>query len=153
MARLSGFHLKGGIGKTMLDLVYPVNSLYLTVGSENPATVLGGSWSKLTGGVLACAGTAGHAAAGAVGGSKKISVGQMPSHAHNVEWPKWTGTDGSPGNGFAYTGNTIIVASASVGGNAAHNNMPPWLAVYVWKRTGGSNSNVALCGEAVPYAA
>ena len=40
MARLSGFHLKGGIGKTMLDLVYPVNSLYLTVGSENPATVL-----------------------------------------------------------------------------------------------------------------
>ena len=190
MARLSGFHLKGGIGKTMLDLVYPVNSLYLTVGSENPATVLGGSWSKLTGGVLACAGTAGHAAAGAVGGSKKISVGQMPSHihsgtrsvtttlrenvegrntggeaahkltvnempshAHNVEWPQWTGTDGSPGNGFAYTGNTAIVASASVGGNAAHNNMPPWLAVYMWKRTGGGNRNVAPCGEAVPYAA
>ena len=36
MARLSGFHLEGGIGKTMLDLVYPVNSLYLTVGSESP---------------------------------------------------------------------------------------------------------------------
>lgn len=83
MARLSGFHLEGGIGKTMLDLVHPVNSLYLTVGSENPATVLGGSWAKLTGGVLACAGTAGYAAAGAVGGSKKISVGQMPSHIHS----------------------------------------------------------------------
>ena len=83
MARLSGLMLKGGIGKTMLDLVHPVNSLYLTVGSENPATVLGGSWAKLTGGVLACAGTAGYAAAGAVGGSKKISVGQMPSHIHS----------------------------------------------------------------------
>lgn len=34
MARLSGFHLEGGIGKTMLDLVYPVNSLYLTAGSS-----------------------------------------------------------------------------------------------------------------------
>lgn len=83
MARLSGFHLEGGIGKTMLDLVYPVNSLYLTVGSENPATVLGGSWAKLTGGVLACAGTSGYASAGATGGSKKISVGQMPSHIHS----------------------------------------------------------------------
>lgn len=31
MARLSGFHLEGGIDKTMLDLVRPVNSLYLTV--------------------------------------------------------------------------------------------------------------------------
>ena len=215
MARLSGFHLEGGIDKTMLDLVRPVNSLYLTVGSEDPNTVFGGTWVKLTGGVLACAGTAGYAAAGAVGGSKKISVGQMPSHihsgtrsvtsavnpatrwgdttwelvaagtflvagaasgtykvgntggeaahkltvnempshAHNVEWPQWTGTDGSPGNGFAYTGNTAIVASASVGGNAAHNNMPPWLAVYMWKRTGWGNRNVAPCGEAVPYAA
>lgn len=83
MARLSGFHLEGGIGKTMLDLVHPVNSLYLTVGSENPATVLGGSWAKLTGGVLACAGTSGYASAGATGGSKKISVGQMPSHIHS----------------------------------------------------------------------
>lgn len=83
MARLSGFHLDGGIGKTMLDLVHPVNSLYLTVGSENPATVLGGSWAKLTGGVLACAGTSGYASAGATGGSKKISVGQMPSHIHS----------------------------------------------------------------------
>lgn len=83
MARLRGFHLEGGIGKTMLDLVHPVNSLYLTVGSENPATVLGGSWAKLTGGVLACAGTSGYASAGATGGSKKISVGQMPSHIHS----------------------------------------------------------------------
>lgn len=83
MARLSGFHLEGGIGKTMLDLVYPVNSLYLTAGSENPATVLGGTWAKLTGGVLACAGTSGYASAGATGGSKKISVGQMPSHIHS----------------------------------------------------------------------
>lgn len=83
MARLSGLMLKGGIGKTMLDLVRPVNSLYLTVGSEDPNTVFGGTWVKLTGGVLACAGTAGYAAAGAVGGSKKISVGQMPSHIHS----------------------------------------------------------------------
>lgn len=41
MARLSGLMLKGGIDKTMLDLVRPVNSLYLTVGSEDPNTFSG----------------------------------------------------------------------------------------------------------------
>lgn len=96
MARLSGFHLEGGIGKTMLDLVYPVNSLYLTAGSENPATVLGGTWAKLTGGVLAAAGTSGYAAAGATGGSKKIGVSQMPRHTHTMmktNWQDWASND------------------------------------------------------------
>lgn len=96
MARLSGFHLEGGIGKTMLDLVYPVNSLYLTAGSENPATVLGGTWAKLTGGVLAAAGTSGYAAAGATGGSKKIGVSQMPQHTHTMtktNWQDWASND------------------------------------------------------------
>lgn len=84
MARLGGFHLEGGIDKTMLDLVRPVNSLYLTVGSEDPNTVFGGTWVKLTGGVLACAGTAGYAAAGAVGGSKKVAhpFGNKVCHDH-----------------------------------------------------------------------
>lgn len=84
MAKLSGFLLKGGIGKSMLDLVYPVNSLHLTVGSEDPNVVFGGTWTKLTGGVLACAGTSGYAAAGSVGGSGTISVSQMPSHTHTI---------------------------------------------------------------------
>lgn len=84
MAKLSGFLLKGGIGKSMLDLIYPVSSLYLTVGSEDPNVVFGGTWGKLTGGVLACAGTSGYAAAGSTGGSLKISVNQMPSHTHTI---------------------------------------------------------------------
>ena len=139
MARLSGFHLKGGIGKTMLDLVYPVNSLYLTVGSENPATVLGGSWAKLTGGVLACAGTAGYAAAGLTGGSKKISIAQMPSHTHEYygynsgagsatlkgSYPPWVAADDRY--------NWDMDACRATGGGADY--YPLHISVNVWKRT------------------
>lgn len=139
MARLSGFHLEGGIGKTMLDLVYPVNSLYLTVGSENPATVLGGSWAKLTGGVLACAGTAGYAAAGSTGGSKKIGIAQMPSHTHGYygynseagtttlrgSYPPWIAQDKKY--------NWDMDACRATGGGADY--YPLHISVNVWKRT------------------
>lgn len=132
MARLSGFHLKGGIGKTMLDLVYPVNSLYLTVGSENPATVLGGSWAKLTGGVLACAGTAGYAAAGSTGGSKKIGIAQMPSHTHEY---------------YGY--------NSDAGTTTLRGSYPPWIAQdkkYNWgmdacRATGGGQITTPIAAE------
>lgn len=67
---------------SLLDLVFPIGSTYMSMGSASPDTLFGGTWSKVTGGVLALAGTSGYAAAGAAGGSKKISVSQMPSHAH-----------------------------------------------------------------------
>lgn len=125
MARLSGFHLEGGIGKTMLDLVYPVNSLYLTAGSENPATVLGGTWTKLTGGVLAAAGTSGYAAAGATGGSKKIGVSQMPRHTHTMmktNWQDWASNDQGIKNRMC----VATGATAGVDGLGIVNNTGGW---------------------------
>lgn len=141
MARLSGFHLEGGIGKTMLDLVYPVNSLYLTAGSENPATVLGGTWAKLTGGVLAAAGTSGYAAAGATGGSKKISVSQMPRHTHTMmktNWQDWASNDQGIKNRMCVANGATAGADGlgivnNTGGGADY--IPLHLSVNVWKRT------------------
>ena len=69
---------------SLLDLVFPIGSTYMSMGSASPDTLFGGTWSKVTGGVLALAGTSGYAAAGAAGGSKKISVSQMPSHTHTI---------------------------------------------------------------------
>ena len=34
-----------------------------------------------------------------------------------------------------YSGNEMHPASEAVGGGNAHNNMPPYLAVAMWKRT------------------
>lgn len=156
MARLSGLILKGGIDKTMLDLVRPVNSLYLTVGSEDPNTVFGGTWVKLTGGVLACAGTSGYAAAGSTGGSLKISVNQMPSHTHTIassgnyavdsplalyyttstagnNWRMWSSNTQSS-EGVVYNKNTgggrittRSICPSTFGKGRRRTGVPPWL--------------------------
>lgn len=156
MAKLSGFLLKGGIGKSMLDLIYPVSSLYLTVGSEDPNVVFGGTWGKLTGGVLACAGTSGYAAAGSTGGSLKISVNQMPSHTHTIassgsyavdsplalyyttstagnNWRMWS-SNTQASEGVVYNKNTgggrittRSICPSTFGKGRRRTGVPPWL--------------------------
>lgn len=70
--KLVDLKFKDGSGFTsLLDLVFPIGSTYMTMGASNPGTLFGGTWSKVTGGVLALAGTSGYAAVGAIGGSKK----------------------------------------------------------------------------------
>lgn len=66
----------------LLEVVYPVGSVYLTAQSTSPATTFGGTWSKVTGGCVAAAGTTGFATADSTGGSTIISVDQMPKHQH-----------------------------------------------------------------------
>lgn len=74
----------------------PVHGVYLSLDSSNPSAVWPGTtWRKVTGGLLACAGTTGYAAAGSTGGSKKISIAQMPSHTHRAYSRNWWVAKGS----------------------------------------------------------
>lgn len=66
----------------ILSIFYPVGAIYFSTVNTSPASVVGGTWSQLTGGMLGLTGSAGVAAAGSNGGSRKISVDQMPSHTH-----------------------------------------------------------------------
>lgn len=72
----------GGGFVSLLDIMFPVGSVYLTYSNVNPSKTLGGTW------VLYSAdrylrGDASTSAAGATGGSDTISVSQMPSHKHS----------------------------------------------------------------------
>lgn len=132
--------------KSLLDRTYPVGSIYMSTVSTNPKDLFGGTWEALGGRFLI--GADGTYKAGATGGeaTHTLSIAEMPSHEHKivrrdgVKLSSWAtnasgGTawdmpaDGDPaGHNEYYT--------TWVGGTNAHNNMPPYLAVYMWKRTG-----------------
>lgn len=122
----------------ILDLIYPVGSIYLAVNNISPQILYGGTWEQLKDTfLLACGDTYKN---GDTGGESehKLTTSEIPSHQHTV----------SAGNNPTTTSDYDHVASAygggtpknlntsSTGTGEAHNNMPPYLAIYVWKRTG-----------------
>jgi hypothetical protein len=72
----------------------------------------------------------------AVAGEDKhtLTVPEIPAHSHNF-FPLVTADANNGGaNGVQY-GATANVATSSTGGDAAHNNLPPFYGVYFIKRT------------------
>jgi len=126
------------------DKIYPVGSIYMSVNSTNPQTLFGGTWEQIKDKFLLSAGDS--YSAGATGGEAThvLTTYEMPRHTHDqynwlfngatatgthygFGWQENTGTMINMNSNWAYNGLT--------GDGAAHNNMPPYLAVYVWKRT------------------
>ena len=125
---------------SMLDKAYPVGSIYMSVNSTNPKTLFGGTWVQIKDRFLLAAGTT--YKAGATGGEAEhtLTESEMPSHNHAVYTPNDGAADHSaPGNYPDGTSDSTYYAvgsyTSSAGGGGAHNNMPPYLSVYVWKRT------------------
>lgn len=124
----------------MLDKAYPVGSIYMSVNSTNPKTLFGGTWVQIKDRFLLAAGTT--YKAGATGGeaTHTLTTSEMPSHNHAVYYPNAGAADHSaPGNYPDGPSDSTYYAvgsyTSSAGGGGAHNNMPPYLSVYVWKRT------------------
>ena len=125
----------------VLDNVYPVGSIYMNVNSTNPGTLFGGTWEQIQGRFLL--GMSSSYPAGSAGGeaTHTLTEAEMPSHDHGIK----------SGLMLLYTDNNKAVKETPVsdgvnnvtgydgfsaqGGGAAHNNMPPYLSVYIWKRT------------------
>lgn len=124
---------------TVLDKVYPVGSIYMSVNSTNPKTLFGGTWVQIKDRFLLAAGTT--YKAGATGGeaTHTLTESEMPNHKHSIWLPNDGGEQsaaiGYPDAGSKNTYYAEASKTSGTGGGAAHNNMPPYLAVYVWKRT------------------
>lgn len=119
---------------TTLDKVYPVGSIYMSVSATSPATLFGGTWEQLKDTfLLACGDTYEN---GATGGEAEhtLTVDEMPSHNHSYTIRGNSAPTGT-GNKWSYWENSASATTGSTGGDQAHNNMPPYLAVYMWKRT------------------
>lgn len=86
--------------QAIVDIIYPVGSLYITTNSANPSTIFGGTWVQIKDKFILSAGdtyTAGntggkanhthtishtHTTPATTTGGTAISVAQMPSHNH-----------------------------------------------------------------------
>lgn len=124
---------------SLIDLVYPVGAVYISMNQTSPQTLFGGTWTQIQGRFLIGAGTA--YPAGSTGGeaTHTLTTSEIPDHVHSF---KYTGQAEAIGvnairlyqaesNQYnAYTGGQ----SSNCGGQA-HNNLPPYMAVYMWTRT------------------
>lgn len=147
----------------LFNLIYPVGSIYLSVNATSPAALFGGTWEQIAGRFLLGAG-AGYTAGDAGGeATHTLTISEMPAHNHGVRIYTNAGTlggciyynqDGSrnyptaaaviKGTGYDWQSSPKCAGSGvgDPGGSAdktgysqAHNNMPPFLVVYIWKRT------------------
>lgn len=136
--------LKGPKGDPLSVLeAYPVGSIYISTNSTSPATLFGGQWDEIHGAFL-FANSALHKA-GEIGGEEEhvLTEKEIPAHYHD-EYVGNDGGDGSVPEGYygftsiAYTSKNTYWAkgskTSSAGGGQAHNNMPPYLSVYMWER-------------------
>lgn len=126
----------------LLDVVYPVGSIYMSMTATSPAEFIGGTWEALDGRFMYLVSDA--SVVGTTGGEKThvLAIGEMPKHNHitsiRINWFDTLGA-GVPTT-YSNSGNNLRVDyrfdRGSVEGNdQAHNNMPPYLAVYGWRRT------------------
>ena len=130
-----------GGGRTLadlLDLVYPIGSIYMNTNNVNPQSIFGGVWQKIEGRFLL--GSSGGYTLGSLGGeaTHTLTVSEMPKHKPSILLNTQDSyTTGSAANwqivtnGRYYAGDMFL----EIGGNQPHNNMPPYLVVNIWKRT------------------
>jgi len=137
------------INNMILNAVYPVGSIYMSINSTSPATLFGGRWEAISQGrTLVGVGTGTDIngdsmtwAAEATGGEylHTLTIDEMPSHNHNVNtiFPFTIGSNrtavaNSTSNNVTGTAGDVVL---NAGGGQAHNNIQPFFAVYMWKRT------------------
>lgn len=129
--------------------IYPIGAIYVSLTSTSPASLFGGSWTRILGRALVAAGVSDATyTAGTTGGASTVTLSenQMPAHGHDtilyvdpngnyqttrpnqlIGNGNYEGTVGTRGN--------RIAAGDYVGGGQSHQNMPPYYVVYMWRRT------------------
>ena len=136
--------IKPGRINGIADLIYPVGAIYMSVSSASPANLFGGTWEQIQDRFLLSAGSS--YGAGSSGGSADAVVvyhnHSQNQHRHEMlaNWSDGTGSTSA----YTYQTNRkstdrytsyVTATNNPTGVDGTGKNMPPYLAVYVWKRT------------------
>ena len=150
--------------KALTDAMYPVGSIYISVKSTNPSSFFGGTWTAFgTGRTLVGINTSdtNFDTVEKTGGAAThtLTTTEMPNHTHTIgssgahshASQGRMGGSGSGANIFESYNGASKTRSVNVprsgtngnhthspgatGGGGAHNNLQPYITVYMWKRT------------------
>ena len=123
------------------DINYPVGYIWMSAVDTDPGTIVGGTWTRIQDTFLLAAGTT--YTAGDTGGeaTHTLTIDEMPSHSHTYwDSPRTYNERDTSQNAIICvndheSSNGINYSVDASGGSQAHNNMPPYLTVYMWQRT------------------
>lgn len=122
------------LSQQMIDTLHPVGSIYISMDNTAPETLFGGTWEQIKDRFIYCSDTPLQ-----TGGSKKITLEQLPAHSHSISHQGYYNTEQGSGR-QCVSRNTIgddpidshYRVSATGGGQ---DYMPPFITVMAWFRT------------------
>ena len=134
---------------------YPVGSIYISTSSTNPSTIYGGTWERYGQGKTLVGlneSETEFSTVNKIGGEKThtLTVNEMPSHNHDFRYSTdnavtfynaGVGKDGTyTGDNYLGFSNSVslfasyVVVLSNTGSSQPHNNLQPYITVYMWKR-------------------
>lgn len=149
----------------ILNIVYPVGSIYVSMNSTNPSSIIGGTWTQIKDKFLYCTTSSKVTGGSTTTGSHTLTVDEIPAHSHGSKTLTggfyaydYTGSrangivseSNANNNGVGFSNNATaetpwknfnIKATHehnSVGGGGSHThsqNLPPYITCYAWYRT------------------
>ena len=142
-AALPWIDAKNSLADTLLT-IYPIGAVYQSTVSTSPASLFGGTWAAIDAGrFLVAAGTGYDARSTGGAATVALTEAQGPVHSHTkilhngggaLGLNTANGGTGSAGYGYV-NGSTGTMSTNSAGSGDAHENRPPYYAVYMWRRT------------------
>ncbi len=141
--------ISGNLGSSLVNLVYPIGAVYISVNSADPGTIwTGTTWVAFGEGRTLVgqgqgSGLTNRPTVEATGGAEThtLTVAQIPAHNHTFsDKVRSMSTQGGYPNPTAQYNpniatNDISNTTNNRGGGEAHNNMQPFIVTYMWKRT------------------
>lgn len=146
---------------SLINLIYPIGSIYISMNETDPAILFGGTWERISGRFLLGCGGDGPGANNDVNTPQQLPAEQqmwfsdlhpgvtsgeyyhtltayeMPKHSHITKSTESAASNGAGWSMYAvnyYVNNDHALGTNEVGASMAHNNMPPYITVAIWQR-------------------